>query len=69
MPVEINEQFKAIVDQLVIDAENDAELMAGVQWVDQQSMINQNDFYVEVLRVLQKHIANKNAKEWLNKKK
>lgn len=69
MPVEISEQFKTIVDELVIDAENDDELMAGVKWVDQQSMINQNDFYVEVMRVVQKYIANKNAKEWLHKKK
>ncbi len=64
----VDDHFIGIVDELVIMAENDAELAEGIRWIDSQSRKNGVTFYEMALLVMRKHIAEKRAKEWLNSK-
>lgn len=68
MPIEITEQFKRIVDEMILENENDTELSEGFKFIDQKAQQNGTDIYIEAYIVLQKHLANKNAQEWAKNK-
>jgi len=62
---EVDEQFRDIIDDLVVMSENDSELADGLRWIDSQSQKNGLTFYEMALIILRKHIAERKAKEWL----
>ena len=64
----VDDQFIGIVDELVILSETDRDLADGIRWIDSQSQKNGITFYEMALMVLRKHLAEKRAKEWLEKR-
>ena len=62
---EVDEQFRDIIDDLVVMSENDSELADGLRWIDSQSQKNGMTFYEMALIILRKHIAERKAREWL----
>ena len=62
---EVDEQFRDIIDDLVVMSENDSELADGLRWIDSQSQKNGLTFYEMALIILRKHIAERKAREWL----
>ena len=65
---EVDEQFRDIIDDLVVMSESDSELADGLRWIDSQSQKNGMTFYEMALIILRKHIAERKAKEWLQSK-
>ena len=64
----LDDTFIRVMDDLVIMAEQDSELKEGLTWIDNQAQKNGNTFYEQALFILQKHVANKKAKEWYKEK-
>jgi hypothetical protein len=65
---EADEEFMKMVDELVNLAENDEELFAGIKWIDNESKKLGISFYEMFFIVLQRHLADEKAKEWLSQK-
>lgn len=68
MLVKADEEFMKMVDELVGLADNDEELFAGIKWIDNESKKLGISFYDMFFIVLQRHLADEKAKEWLNEK-
>jgi hypothetical protein len=64
MPLEITDQFKKIVDEMILACENDPELKMGFNNIDQAAQTKGTDIYIETFIVFQKHLASKKAQEW-----
>jgi hypothetical protein len=64
----IDDQFMAIIDDLVVMSEKDSELAEGLKWIDAQSRKNGVTFYEMAMIILRKHMAEKKAREWLKNK-
>ncbi|MFQ5969255.1 MAG: hypothetical protein ACE5J2_01995 [Nitrososphaerales archaeon] len=58
-----------MVDELVRLAGDDEELFDGIKWIDNESKKLGISFYEMFFIVLQKHLADERAKEWLNERK
>ncbi len=65
MLIKADEEFMKMVDELVGLAETDEELCAGIKWIDNESKKLEISFYDMFLIVIQRHIADEKAKEWL----
>ncbi|MEM3085470.1 MAG: hypothetical protein QXU32_12500 [Nitrososphaerales archaeon] len=68
MLIKADEEFMKMVDELVRLAENDEELYAGIKWIDNESKKLGISFYEMFFIVLQRHLADEKAKEWLSKR-
>ena len=68
MLIKADEEFMKMVDELVNLAENDEELFAGIKWIDNESKKLGISFYEMFFIVLQRHLADEKAKEWLSQK-
>lgn len=68
MLIKADEEFMKMVDELVNLAENDEELFAGIKWIDDESKKLGISFYEMFFIVLQRHLADEKAKEWLSQK-
>lgn len=68
MLIKADEEFMKMVDELVNLAENDEELFAGIKWIDSESKKLGISFYEMFFIVLQRHLADEKAKEWLSQK-
>ena len=68
MLIKADEEFIKMVDELVNLAENDEELFAGIKWIDNESKKLGISFYEMFFIVLQRHLADEKAKEWLSQK-
>jgi hypothetical protein len=66
--IKTDEEFMRMVDELVTVADNDEELFAGIKWIDNESKKLGISFYDMFFLVLQRHLADEKAKEWLSKK-
>jgi hypothetical protein len=64
----IDDQFMAIIDDLVVMSEKDSELAEGLKWIDAQSRKNGVTVYEMAMIILRKHMAEKKAREWLKNK-
>lgn len=60
--------FTRLVDELVDFSDNDPELKAGLQWIDEESRKRNISFYEMVFHVLHKHDSDTRAKEWNSKR-
>ena len=69
MLIKMDDKFMEMVDELVRLAENDEELFQGIKWIDNESKKLEISFYEMFFIVLQRHLAEEKAKEWLNEKK
>ena len=69
MLIRMDDKFMEMVDELVRLAENDEELFQGIKWIDNESKKLGISFYEMFFIVLQRHLAEEKAKEWLNEKK
>ena len=69
MLIRMDDKFMEMVDELVTLAENDEELFQGIKWIDNESKKLGISFYEMFFIVLQRHLAEEKAKEWLNEKK
>lgn len=68
MLIKADEEFMRMVDELVNLAENDEELFAGIKWIDNESKKLDISFYDMFFIVLQRHLADEKAKEWLSER-
>jgi hypothetical protein len=68
MLIKADEEFMKMVDELVVLAENDEELFAGIKWIDNESKKLGISFYEMFFLVLQRHLADERAKDWLSKR-
>lgn len=64
----VDDQFIELIDNLVFMAKNDSDLAEGLRWIDAQSQKNNVSFYEMAMVVLRKHMAERKAKEWMNKR-
>lgn len=64
----MDDDFMRMVDELVGLADNDEELSLGIRWIDDQSQKLGISFYEMFFLVLQRHLADQRAKEWLKEK-
>jgi hypothetical protein len=65
MEINTDKEFIAKVDHLIQISEHDAELKAGLKFVDDQSKKHCISFYDEFFHILQNHLAEEHAKEWI----
>ena len=65
---EVDDQFRDLVDDLVVMSERDTELAEGMRWIDAQSRKHGITFYEMALVILRKHLAERRAKDWLRNK-
>jgi hypothetical protein len=68
MLIKTDEEFMKMVDELVRLADNDEELFAGIKWIDNESKKLGISFYDMFFMVLQRHLADEKAREWLSEK-
>lgn len=68
MLIKTDEEFMKMVDELVRLADNDAELFEGIKWIDNESKKLGISFYEMFFLILQRHLADENAKEWLKRR-
>ncbi|MBE44247.1 MAG: hypothetical protein CMO16_03595 [Thaumarchaeota archaeon] len=68
MLIKADEEFMRMVDELVNLAESDKELFAGIKWIDNESKKLDISFYDMFFIVLQRHLADEKAKEWLSER-
>ena len=68
MLIKADEEFMKMVDELVNLAENDEELFEGIKWIDNESKKLGISFYEMFFIVLQRHVVDEKAKEWLSQK-
>ncbi len=64
----LDDQFIRLVDELVVSAGKDPELIRGLKWIDMQSRKNGISFYEMAFMVLKKHEAENRARQWLKNK-
>jgi hypothetical protein len=64
----LDDQFIRLVDELVVSAGKDPELVRGLKWIDMQSRKNGISFYEMAFMVLKKHEAENRARQWLKNK-
>jgi len=69
MLIKMDDKFMEMVDELVRLADDDEELFEGIKWIDNESKKLGISFYEMFFIVLQKHLADERAKEWLNERK
>lgn len=65
----MDDQFIAILDDLVEKSEDDSELADGLRWIDEQAWKKGMSFYDMALIVVRRHMAEQNAREWLQRRK
>lgn len=68
MLIKMDGEFMSMVDELVRLADKDEELFMGIRWIDEQSKRLGVTFYEMFFMVLQRHVADEKAKEWLSGK-
>ena len=61
-------EFKKLIDNIVISCDNDQELADGIRWIDAQANEKGIGFYDMAMMILRKHLAERRAKEWLEHK-
>lgn len=66
--IKADEEFMKMVDELVGLAETDEELCVGIKWIDNESKKLEISFYDMFLIVIQRHLADEKAKEWLKER-
>lgn len=59
----LDDQFIRLVDELVVSAGKDPELIRGLKWIDMQSRKNGISFYEMAFMVLKKHEAENRARQ------
>ncbi len=69
MLIKMDDKFMEMVDELVRLADDDEELFEGIKWIDNESKKLGISFYEMFFIVLQKHLADERAKEWLSERK
>ena len=67
MPV--SEEFIKLVDDIVCTADNDPKLKNCLKWMDDMARERGMSFYEVALAVLEKHLADKRAKEWMGRRR
>ena len=63
--IKLDDAFCSLVDELVELSATDEELRKGINWIDEQSKKFNVRFYEMFYLILQKHLAEIKAKEWL----
>ncbi len=69
MLIKMDDKFMEMVDELVRLADCDEELFQGIKWIDNESKKLGISFYEMFFIILQRHLADEKAKEWLSQKK
>lgn len=64
----VDDQFMKMVDDLVVNAGKDPELVDGLKWIDLQSRKKGISFYEMTFIILRKHQAELRAKMWFKNK-
>ena len=65
--VKLDEKFCNMVDELC-EIKGDEELQRGISWIDEQSRKRGISFYEMFFLVLQRHLVDEKAKEWVKSK-
>lgn len=68
MLIKMDNKFMEMVDELVCMADQEEELFDGIKWIDRESKKLQISFYEMFFIVLQKHLSEERAKEWMKTK-
>ena len=68
MLIKADEEFMKMVDDLVGLAETDEELYTGIKWIDNESKKLEISFYDMFLIVIQRHLVDEKAKDWLKER-
>jgi hypothetical protein len=65
MLIKMDDKFMEMVDELVRLADGDDELYQGIKWIDNESKKLGISFYEMFFIILQRHLADEKAKEWM----